>query len=101
SYSGSYEQAKQLLDLGFYISLGGAITHTRATKLRTTAANIPLDSILLESDAPDQPDATHHGERNEPAYIVHALKTLAELRDEPIEEIAAQTTKNAKELFRI
>lgn len=101
SYSGSYEQAKQLLDLGFYISLGGAITYTRASKLRTTAGKIPLDSILIETDAPDQPDAAHHGERNEPAYIVHVLKTLAELRNEPIEEIAAQTTKNAKQLFRI
>ena len=101
SYSGSYEQAKQLLDLGFYISLGGAITYTRASKLRTTASKTPLDSILLETDAPDQPDAAHHGKRNEPAYIINVLKTLAELRDESIDEIAAQTTRNAKALFGI
>ena len=101
SYSGSYEQAEQLLDLGFYISLGGAITYTRASKLRATARKIPLDSILLETDAPDQPDAAHHGERNEPAYIINVLKTLADLRDESMEEIAVQTTKNAQELFGI
>lgn len=101
SFSGSYEQARQLLDLGFYISLGGAITYTRASKLRTIAGKIPLDSILIESDAPDQADAAHHDERNEPAYIINVLKTLAELRNEPIEEIAAQTTKNAQALFGI
>ena len=101
SYSGSYEQAKQLLDIGFYISLGGAITYTRASKLRTMARKIPLDSILLETDAPDQPDAAHHGERNEPAYLVNVLRCLGELRDEPVEKIAAQTTANARTLFRI
>jgi TatD DNase family protein len=101
SYSGSYEQARQLLDLGFYISLGGAITYKRASKLRTTAARMPLTSILIETDAPDQPDAAHHGERNEPAYLVNVLKCLGELRDEPVEEIAAQTTRNAQALFGI
>jgi TatD DNase family protein len=101
SYSGSYEQARQLQDLGFYTSLGGAITYTNASKLRTTASKIPLESILLETDAPDQPDASHHGERNEPAYLLSVLKCLGELRKESIEEIAAQTTKNAQELFGI
>ena len=101
SFSGSYEQARQLLDLGFYISMGGAITYTRASKLSTTAGKIPLNSILIETDAPDQPDAAHHDERNEPAYIINVLKTLAELRDEPVEEIAAQTTRNAQALFGI
>lgn len=101
SYSGSYEQAKQLIDLGFYISFGGAITYDNARKLRATASDIPLGSILLETDAPDQPDADHFNQRNEPAYLVNVLKCLTELRDEPIEEIAAQTTKNAQDLFGI
>jgi len=101
SYSGSYEQAKQLIDLGFYISFGGAITYDNARKLRATASDIPIGSILLETDAPDQPDADHFNQRNEPAYLVNVLKCLTELRDEPIEEIAAQTTKNAQDLFGI
>ena len=101
SYSGSYEQAMQLIDLGFYISLGGAITYDNARKLRATASSIPLDSILLETDAPDQPDADHFIQRNEPAYLVNVLQCLSELRDEPIKEIAAQTTKNAQDLFGI
>lgn len=101
SYSGSYEQAKKLIDLGFYISFGGAITYDNARKLRATASDIPLGSILLETDAPDQPDADHFNQRNEPAYLVNVLKCLSELREEPIEEIAAQTTRNAQELFGI
>ena len=101
SYSGSYEQAKQLINLGFYISLGGAITYDNARKLRATASDIPLASILLETDAPDQPDADHFNQRNEPAYLVNVLECLAELRDEPIEDIAAQTTRNAQALFQI
>jgi len=101
SYSGSYEQAMQLINLGFYISVGGAITYDNAKKLRATAGKIPLDSILLETDAPDQADADHFSQRNEPAYLVNVLKCLSELRDEPIEEIAAQTTMNAQELFGI
>jgi len=69
--------------------------------LRATASDIPIGSILLETDAPDQPDADHFNQRNEPAYLVNVLKCLTELRDEPIEEIAAQTTKNAQDLFGI
>ena len=101
SYSGSYEQAMQLIGLGFFISLGGAMTFERATRLRATAGRLPLDSILLETDAPDQPDADHAGQRNEPAYLVKVLACLAELRDEPVEEIAARTTANARTLFGI
>ena len=101
SYSGSYEQARQLIDLGFYISFGGAITYDSARKLRAIASSIPLDSILLETDAPDQPDADHFNQRNEPAYLVNVLQCLSELRDEPIDDIAAQTTQNTQQLFGI
>ena len=101
SYSGSHEQALQLIDMGFYISFGGAITYENAKKLRSTASKIPLNSILLETDAPDQPDVEHRNQRNEPAYLVNILECLSELRDEPTEEIAAQTTENAQRLFGI
>jgi TatD DNase family protein len=101
SYSGSYEQAMQLIELGFLISLGGAITYNNARKIRTTASKIPLTSILLETDAPDQPDAAHPGQRNEPAYLLNVLECLSSLRDESTEEIADQTTINARRLFNI
>ncbi len=101
SYSGSYEQAMQLIELGFFISLGGAITYANAKKLHATAGRIPLASLLLETDAPDQPDAQHHNQRNEPAFLVNVLQYLSELRDESVEEIATATTRNAKQLFNI
>ena len=101
SYSGSLEQARQLIDLGFYISLGGAVTYENASKLRKVAQNIPLSSMLLETDAPDQPDKQHQGRRNEPAYIRNTLEAVAGLRAESIEDIARQTSANARTLFAI
>ena len=55
--------------------------------------------LLLETDAPDQPDALHHGERNEPAFMIHALDCIAELREQTPEHIAERTTSNARRLF--
>lgn len=101
SYSGSPEQARQLIDLGFYISLGGTVTYENASKLRKVAQQIPLSSMLLETDAPDQPDKQHQGQRNEPAYIRNTLEAIARLRTESIEDIARQTSANARTLFAI
>ena len=99
SYAGSAEQARQLRDLGFMVGLGGPVTYERARRLRRIAAELPLDQLLLETDAPDQPDSTHRGQRNEPARITRVLETVAQLRDEPPETIAAATTANARRLF--
>jgi len=101
SYSGSYEQAMVLIEAGFYISLGGTLTYEHAKKVRNVASNIPLSSILLETDAPDQPDQEHNGQRNEPSYLVNVLECLSQLRDENKEEIAEQTSINARKLFNI
>ena len=101
SYSGSLEQARQLVDIGFYISLGGSVTHEKASKLRKVAQSIPLSSMLLETDAPDQPDKQHTGQRNEPAFIRNTLEEIARLRTESAEEIARQTSANARTLFAI
>ena len=100
SFSGSAQQAKQLIDLGFYLGFGGPITYTRATKLRKLVTMLPLESLLLETDSPDQPDALHHKERNEPAYLVNVAKTVAELRKVELTEIAQTTTNNANKLFK-
>ena len=101
SYSGSAEQAKQLIDLNFYISVGASVTYDNATKIKQVVKDIPLTSLLLETDAPDQPDLNHLNKRNEPAYLVNTLQAIAELREESADIIAEQTTTNAKNLFKI
>ncbi|MBN8480843.1 MAG: TatD family hydrolase [Xanthomonadales bacterium] len=101
SFSGSPEQAARLWDLGFLIGLGGPLTYERAQRLRGIAATMPLEFLLLETDAPDQPLATHRGERNEPAHLVEVLDCIARLRGTDPGEIAAATTRNAERLFAL
>lgn len=101
SFSGSLQQAHKLIDLGFYLSFGGPLTYPRAQRLHRLASTLPLDALLLESDAPDQPDAAHRGERNEPAYLICVAQTLAELRGETLEHIAQTTRANAQRLFAL
>ncbi len=101
SYSGSEQQARRLIDLGFVLSFGGPITYERAKKLRRLIQVLPLNAILLETDAPDQPDSSHRGERNEPAYLPTILQTISELRNEPLERIEEQTRQNTRLLFGI
>jgi TatD DNase family protein len=101
SYSGSLQQAKRLIDLGFLVSFGGPVTYPKASRLRQLVAELPLDCIMLESDAPDQPDIEHHHQRNEPSYLPLILQQMSAIREESAEIIAAQTTANAQQLFRI
>lgn len=101
SYSGSIEQARQLIDMGFYISLGGSITYPEAKKARALVAKIPLTGLLIETDAPDQADVRHKNERNEPAHLRNVLNCIAELRTETVEAIARQTYNNSQQLFKI
>lgn len=101
SYSGSAEQARQLWNLGFFIGFGGPITYERAHRLRSLVATMPLEFLLLETDAPDQPLSTRRGERNEPAYLIEVADTVAQLRDADVASIAQATTSNAKRLFAI
>ena len=100
SFSGSAEQARQLRQLGFLIGIGGPVTHERARRLRKLVATVPVESLLLETDAPDQPGAGHRGSRNEPAYIVEVLQCVAGLRGEEPAGLARATTANARRLFR-
>lgn len=99
SFSGSPEQAAQLHTLGFLLGLGGPLTYDRAQRLHRLVASMPLEQLLLETDAPDQPDAGIRGQRNEPARLPVVLEAVARLRGESAEEIAAQTTANAERLF--
>ncbi|MEA3292128.1 MAG: TatD family hydrolase [Pseudomonadota bacterium] len=99
SFSGSLQQARRLIDLGFMLGFGGPVTYDRAKRLHRLIPALPLGSILLETDAPDQAVAGHRGERNEPAWLPEVLQTIADLREEPIREVAAVTTANACKLF--
>ena len=101
SYSGSLEQAKQLIDLNFYISVGGSVTYDNAKNIKQVVKEIPLTSLLIETDSPDQPDKINKGDRNEPAYILNTVKTISDIRGESVDMIAKQTTINAKKLFSI
>ncbi|WP_426699941.1 TatD family hydrolase [Rhodanobacter sp. Col0626] len=101
SFSGSEQQAGQLWKIGFHLGIGGPVTYPRAQRLRRIVATMPIEFLLLESDAPDQPDAAHRGERNEPARIVEVLRCIAALRGESETDIAAATTANARRLFSL
>ncbi|MDR3446057.1 TatD family hydrolase [Dyella sp.] len=99
SFSGSLQQAKRLWEMGFHLGIGGPVTHERAQRLRHIVATMPVERLLLETDAPDQPGACHRGERNEPANIIEVLDVISQLRGESPEAIASATTRNARELF--
>ena len=101
SFSGSPEQARQLWQLGFLIGIGGPATYTRANRLRGLVARMPLEHLLLETDAPDQPDAEIRGQRNEPARLAYVCQTIADLRGVEAEAIATATTANARRLFNL
>ena len=99
SFSGSAEQATHLHKLGFLLGIGGPVTHERANRLRGIVAAMPIEQLLLETDAPDQPGAGHRGERNEPAHLIEVVDIVAQLRRIAREEIAMATTANAERLF--
>ena len=101
AFNGSLQQARQYIELGFKLGFGGMLTYERSHKLHRLARELPLESIVLETDAPDMPPASHHGQRNSPEYLPEVLQALARLRAEDSADIAAQTTANAIELLRL
>ena len=100
-FSGGVTEARQALDLGFYLSFAGPLTYPRSHDLREAAAFAPAERILVETDAPFLPPQGLRGKRNEPAYIVHTLQKLAEIRGVPFEEMGRQTAANGYQLFGI
>jgi TatD DNase family protein len=96
AFNGSRQQANEFIKLGFKLGFGGAMTYPRATRLRELAATLPLDSLVLETDAPDiPPDFLLRGQPNKPEYVPRIAQTLAILRGMSLEEIAQATTLNA------
>lgn len=98
-FSGSWDDARKLLDLGFYLGFGGVITFAR--DYDAVFRSVPADRLLLETDAPYVAPAPHRGKRNEPAFITETAKKMAELRGVFLDEIFTVTTANAKTLFSI
>jgi len=96
AFNGSLQQAHQYLELGFKLGFGGMLTFERSHKLHRLAQQLPLEAIVLETDAPDMTVASHQGQRNSPEFLPECLAALASLRNEDIECVAAQTTQNAE-----
>jgi TatD DNase family protein len=96
----NWEIARRALDLGFYISFSGIVTFKNAADLQEVAKQVPLDRILVETDSPYLAPVPYRGKSNEPAYVYHVAKFLAELRGEEYEKIAEQTTRNFFDLFK-
>jgi TatD DNase family protein len=100
-FSGDRDMAEQAMSLGFFISLAGPVTFKKSLRLKEIAGMIPDDYLLVETDAPYLTPEPFRGKRNEPAYMQHTVKMIAELRGVSYEDLARITTLNAKRLFRI
>lgn len=99
-FNGTLDEAKTYLDLGFHLGLGGVITY-KSCHVRDFLAEIPLERIVLETDAPYLAPVPHRGKRNEPVLIVDTARKIAEILNITIEQVASATTNNAKSLFKI
>jgi TatD DNase family protein len=100
-FSGDMELAKEALNLGFLISFTANITFPKADKVRSAAKDIPLDRLMIETDCPFLAPQIYRGKRNEPSYVVEVAKQIAEVKGIPVEDVAIETTKNARRLFKI
>lgn len=95
------DTAAAALELGFYLSLGGPLTFPRNEELRAVVARLPLERLLVETDAPYLAPVPYRGRRNEPAFVVETARRLAAVLGRPLDEVAAQTTLNARRLLRM
>jgi TatD DNase family protein len=98
-FSGGPEEARQAIDLGFYLSFGGIVTFPKALAIQEAAKSAPRDRILIETDAPYLAPVPKRGKRNEPALIVHTARKLADLRGASYEDLCAATTENFRRLL--
>ena len=96
AFNGSRQQADEFIKLGFALGFGGAMTYDGSTRIRELARHLPLEAIVLETDAPDIPPAWLNGSRNTPAELPRIAAVLAELRELPVAELAQRTAANAR-----
>jgi len=100
-FSGDESLAREVLEMGFYISFAGNITFPKAEGLRRVARFVPIERLLLETDSPFLAPQVHRGKRNEPAWVIELAKALAEIKDLSLEDVARITTLNAYQLFGV
>lgn len=100
-FSGSVEFARECVKAGFYLGIGGVVTFKNAVKMKEVAKDIPLERILLETDAPYLTPVPFRGKENQPAYVKYVAEEIASLRGISVEEVAQITTENAKTVFNI
>jgi TatD DNase family protein len=101
AFSGSPETARECVRLGLYLSLAGTVTYRNALRPPAVAASVPLERLLLETDAPDLAPEPHRGEVNLPSHLLATAARVAAIRGIPLEELARATTANAARLFRL
>ncbi|QQR83149.1 TatD family hydrolase [Candidatus Peregrinibacteria bacterium] len=100
-FSGNLREADQLLELGCYLSFTGIITYSRNEELRDIVKRTPLDRMLIETDSPYLTPDGHRGKPNEPAYVMEVAKTIATVKQLPLEHVLLQTSTNAEGFFNI
>jgi len=100
-FSGNYDLAMALIEMGYYISIPGTVTYKNALQVQDVASRIPLERILLETDAPFLAPVPKRGKRNEPLFVTYTAQMIAELRNMDFKEVAHQTSENAKRLFNL
>ena len=100
-YTGSLEMAKRFMELGYYISISGAVTFKNAVNVREMAKEIPLDNLLVETDSPYLTPEPHRGKRNEPKFVRLVAEKIAELKNMEVNDLIYNTNSNARNLFSI
>ena len=101
AFNGSESQAERYINMGFKLGFGGAMTFPRAARLHKLASNLPLESIVIETDAPDMPPVTCKGPINTPLHLFDNFRSLVSLREEPAALIAKQTTQNVMTVLNL
>ena len=100
-FSYSVEVAREYLDMGFCLGVGGVLTFKNAKKLREVVAYMPLDRLLLETDCPYMAPVPHRGERNSSVYLPFVVKAVSEIKGIPEEEVIEATEANARRMYRL
>jgi len=100
-FTGEEYVANQMIEWGMYLGIDAPITYPKNESFRQLVAKLPIQSLLLETDAPFLAPDSHRGKRNEPSYVIEVAQKIAELKDEPLENVINQTTENCVKLFSL
>ena len=101
AFNGSLQQAYKYIEMGFVLGFGGMLTYARSSKLRRLVKELPLEHIVLETDAPDMTVSQHRGQRNSPQYLPYVMQAVAQIRDIPEQTVAAASSAAARRVLRL